>query len=146
MALQGIREIQTEINMDFDHMLVACGTGTTLAGLIAAASERTRLWGIAALKGAEFLIDDVKQLLPRGAGKYGNWNVLLNYHHGGFAKTTPALLAHMDSFQRQHSLALDPIYTAKATFAAYDMLDQGCFEPGQRIVLLHTGGLQGART
>jgi len=142
LALRGIGEIIAEIDMDFDHLLVACGTGATLAGLVAAAPEK---WGIAALKGAQFLVDEVNRLLRHGKSGYVNWHILLDYHHGGFAKTSPVLLSFMESFRQQYSLALDPVYTGKMAFAAYAMLEQGCFQAGQRVVLLHTGGLQGTR-
>ncbi len=144
LALRGVGEILTEITQPFDVLLTACGTGTTLAGLTAAAPERARLLGVAALKGADFLADDVRQLL---AGKTipSHWEILLNYHFGGFGKNTPELLDFIERFQDRHGVPLEPVYTGKMLFAVYDLLHQGYFKPGQRVVALHTGGLQGAR-
>ena len=62
-ALQGIEELATEINMHYDYLCVPCGTGTTLAGLINAVSDADKLIGFAALKGADFLYDDIELLL-----------------------------------------------------------------------------------
>jgi 1-aminocyclopropane-1-carboxylate deaminase len=69
----------------------------------------------------------------------------LNYHHGGFAKSSPELLAFIEQFQQQHGIALEPIYTGKLLFAVYDLMRQAYFAKGQRLVVLHTGGLQGIR-
>lgn len=145
LALRGVTEIIDEMAIDYDVLVVACGTGTTLAGLLAAMAVDRRLLGIAALKGGRFLYDDVRQLLPEHVGENRDWQILLDYHHGGFAKTSPALLEFIEYMQARFGLPLDPVYTGKALFAVYDLLRQGYFSRGQRIVFLHSGGLQGAR-
>ncbi len=144
LALKGVAEIVAEMAIDYDHLLVACGTGTTLAGLISAAPAHCRVTGIAALKGADFLNDEVKQLLPRNQF-YTNWQIDQNYHLGGFAKSTPELWQFMRQFYASHRITLEPVYTGKLLFAVFDLLQKGYFKPGQRIVVVHTGGLQGAR-
>lgn len=144
LALKGVAEIVDEIPMPYEHLLVACGTGTTLAGLISAAPMHCKVTGVAALKGADFLHDDVKHLLSRDSF-YANWQIILDYHFGGFAKSSPALLEFVRQFSASHSIALEPVYTGKLLFAVYDLLQKDYFKPGQRVVVLHTGGLQGAR-
>lgn len=145
LALQGVAELVDEIEIGFDTLAVACGTGTTLAGLLASPRTR-RVIGVAALKGGDFLIDDVQQLLNnQGMTRHADWQILMDYHFGGFAKTTPDLLAFMQDFQRQHGIELEPIYTGKLLFALYDLIRRDYFSSGQRIVAIHTGGLQGKR-
>lgn len=146
LALQGVAELVHEIELDFDTLAVACGTGTTLAGLIAAAPRTRQVLGVAALKGGDFLVDDVKRLQEmQQITANADWRILLDYHFGGFAKTTPALLAFILHFQRRHGVELEPVYTGKLLFAIYDLARQGYFPAGQRIVAVHTGGLQGKR-
>lgn len=144
LALAGVAEIIDEIPFHYDHLLVACGTGTTLAGLVGAAPANSRITGIAALKGAGFLNDDVKRLLSPDRF-YNNWLIIQDYHFGGFAKSSPKLREFMQKFHASQSIALEPIYTGKLVFAVYDLIQKSYFKPGQRIVVLHTGGLQGAR-
>ncbi|WP_324615339.1 1-aminocyclopropane-1-carboxylate deaminase/D-cysteine desulfhydrase [Methylomonas albis] len=145
LALQGVAELVDEIEIGFDTLAVACGTGTTLAGLLASPLTQQAI-GVAALKGGDFLIDDVEQLLNKqGITSHADRRILLDYHFGGFAKTTPALLAFMQDFQHRHGIELEPIYTGKLLFAIYDLIRQGYFPAGQRIVAIHTGGLQGKR-
>lgn len=144
LAMQGVAEIIPEIDTEFDVLLVACGTGTTLAGLIAASPDHAQVLGVAALKGGDFLYQDVLQLLVERQTA-ARWDILLDYHCGGFGKITPTLTAFMRQFQERHKVPLEPIYTAKTLLAFYDLVQQGYFKAGSRIILLHTGGLQGWR-
>ena len=145
LALQGVAEAVAEINIAYDVLATACGTGTTLAGLLAATPPAVRVLGVAALKNAGFLLNDVQLLLATQQLTAENWEIALDYHHGGFAKTTPDLLAFIRQFNENHGVQLEPVYTGKLMFAVFDLLRQGYFKPGQRIIALHTGGLQGNR-
>lgn len=142
LALQGVGEMIDEIALNFDYLATACGTGTTLAGLINKATASSQLLGVAAIKNGGYLLDEIQQLTNRPAD---NWQLFLDYHHGGFAKSSPELLAFIERFQQQHGIALEPIYTGKLLFAMYDLMRQGYFAKGQKLVVLHTGGLQGIR-
>ncbi|MEQ1638438.1 MAG: pyridoxal-phosphate dependent enzyme [Methylococcales bacterium] len=144
LALQGIAELVAEINQPDAVLCVPCGTGTTLAGIVANSSAQNTILGFAALKGADFLIEDVQRLLPTN-NTPNNWSINLDYHCGGFGKTTPALLAFIQQFEQTTGIPLDPVYTGKMLFGIYDLIAQGYFQQGQRIIALHTGGLQGKR-
>ena len=142
LALQGVAELVAEIDIPYDTVCVACGTGTTLAGIVSAVPEQANVLGIAALKHADFLNADVQVLftIPRY-----NWHIHQAYHFGGYAKTNAALLAFIEEFKFKTKISLEPVYTGKMMYALYDLLGQGYFKPGQRIVAIHTGGLQGNR-
>lgn len=143
LALQGIREIVTELTLQYDILLVSCGTGTTLAGLVAASPMNTQVLGIAALKGAGFLNDEIKRLVP--AECQTPWRIELDYHGGGFARVTPDIQQFMHQFEDRHAIPLDRVYNGKMLYAFYQLLQQGAFKRGQRIIAIHTGGLQGNR-
>jgi len=144
LALQGVAELVSEIDIPFDILCVPCGTGTTLAGLIQATTNNYKVQGFAALKGAGFLFEEVKTLLNNPA--LTHWNIQLDYHFGGFAKTNEALLLFMANFYRQQHIALDPVYTGKMFYGLFDLIKQDYFKPQQKIVAIHTGGLQGKRS
>ena len=146
LALQGIAESIAEITCDYASLVTACGTGATLAGLIAHAPASVQILGVAALKGADFLAQDVQQLLNTQGVNRNNWDITQDYHFGGFAKSKPVLPAFIQTFQNQHGIPLEPVYTGKTLFAVFDLLERGYFKPGQRIIVLHTGGLQGNRS
>ena len=142
LALKGVAELVNEIDVSYDILCVPCGTGTTLAGMIDAAPQRVTLLGFAALKHAEFLATDVKALLAKPSNQ---WDINLNYHLGGFAKTTEELIRFMNDFENKAGILLEPVYTGKMMFALYDLIKNNIFKPGQRIIAIHTGGLQGNR-
>lgn len=147
LALQGVAEIVAEIDIDYDVLAVACGTGTTAAGLIASSPKSGRVLGVAALKGGAFLYDDIQRvLIEQSAANAADWQIVSDYHCGGFANTTPALLDFIATFQSLQGIALEPIYTGKLLFAIYDLIKQDYFPAETRIVAVHTGGLQGNRS
>lgn len=142
LALKGVAELVREIDMPYDMLCVPCGTGTTLAGIIEAVPESVSVMGFAALKNAGFLTADVESLLSR---PYANWQINPDYHFGGFAQVNAGLMAFIEAFELKTHVPLEPVYTGKMLYGLYDLIAQGCFKPGQRIIAVHTGGLQGKR-
>ena len=142
LALNGVAELVAEIDVAYDYLCVPCGTGATLAGLIAATPNNVSLLGFAALKNAGFLNTDVSSLLAQDKN---NWQINLDYHFGGFASTTPELLSFISAFETQTGIPLEPVYTGKMMYALYDLISKAYFSAGQRIIAVHTGGLQGDR-
>ncbi|WP_341835124.1 pyridoxal-phosphate dependent enzyme [Chitinophaga pollutisoli] len=127
----------------FTHILCATGTGTTLAGLVNGAGKRgiqAQFLGISALKGAISVEDEVRGLLEEDRG---NWGILHDYHEGGFAKISPALIAEMNDFYAQTGTPTDRVYTGKLVLAFRKMAGEDRFPAGSNILLIHTGGLQG---
>ena len=145
LALKGGGEIVSEIDMDVDFICVPCGTATTLAGLVGSTENHSSVIGFSALKGASFLVEDVKQLLKNKPLSNVNWSIQLDYHFGGFAKHNNELLLFIESFVKQHCIEIEPVYTGKMLFGLFDLVRQNYFKPGQKIVAIHTGGLQGNR-
>ena len=66
-----------------------------------------------------------------------------DYHFGGYAKTTPELLTFISKFTASTGILLDQVYTGKAAYAMYDLLNRDYFEPESKILFVHTGGLLG---
>jgi 1-aminocyclopropane-1-carboxylate deaminase len=129
-----------------DTIIVACGTGATLAGILAGLGGKGRVIGIAAVSNAGYLRQQVLQLL-RDAGypAYQNFEILLDYTHGGFAKTTPELMQFCALFSQTTHIQLEPVYTGKMLHALSELCRRGKFRQGERVVAIHTGGLQGLR-
>jgi len=141
LALTGVAEILAEINFNFDVMCVPCGTGTTLAGLVAAVDSK-HVCGFSALKGGGFLINDVEELLIK---KKENWSIQLDYHFGGFAKSNEELMQFIENFSIQQGIDLEQVYTGKMLYGLFDLIKQEQFDVGQKIIAIHTGGLQGRK-
>jgi 1-aminocyclopropane-1-carboxylate deaminase len=144
LAVKGCTEIVTELQEPWDVLCVASGTGGTLAGIVAGAEGKGHIIGFPALKGGEFLQNEVSQLVEAYCGReYGNWHLQTDYHFGGYAKQTPELLSFIQDFYLQHQILLDPMYTSKMLFGVFDLIEKGYFAEGTRIIAIHTGGLQG---
>ncbi len=139
-AVKGCAEVVDEIGFVPDYLFCAIGTGGTLSGLITGMNGNGRILGVSALKGGDFLTKDISLLTDTS---FSNWQVLTDYHFGGYAKTTTELFSFIRKFKEQHDILLDPIYTSKMAIAFYDLLGKNTFKRGSKVVLIHTGGLQG---
>ncbi len=142
-ALRGVAEILKEIELDFDTIALACGTGTTLAGIAKGLPSTKKALGFSALKGGGFLEKDIKKLL-RTKGM-PNWSVNFDYHFGGFAKTNEELIAFIEEFESHNNIPLEPLYNGKMLFGLLDLIKNDRFKKGHKIIAIHTGGLQGHR-
>ncbi len=128
------------------RVVLAVGTGTTLAGVAAGLGAGFRVAGVAALKGASDLEQRVtKGLVASGLSAAASWEILHEHHCGGFARTDARLRAFMTEFERLQGIPLEPVYTAKALYAAHRLLQSGRWRDGLPLVVIHTGGLQGRR-
>lgn len=129
---------------DFDQLWAACGTGTTLAGLIVGDGARHAITGCMALPHGHGIENNISQLLQQAGCSASNWR-LLDGSLGGFARTSPELLDCMAQFTRQTGILLEPLYTGKLVLALEQALQAGELPAGERVVLVHSGGLQGRR-
>lgn len=129
----------------FDTVCVACGTGATLAGIALSLGRGQRVIGFPVLKNGSFLEPEIKALIAAQPPQQevGNWSLECDYHFGGYAKTTPALEQFVRDFKTGYGIPLDYIYTAKMVSGVFDLLEKGAFKKGERLLLVHTGGLQG---
>ena len=148
-GVRGCLEIMQDLDF-FDTICLACGTGTTLAGIALSLKSNQRVIGFPVLKNANFLELEVENLiqayftsnLPKIVKYPAPWKLIYDYHFGGYAKVNPELINFCQTFQQENNIALDYIYTGKMFYGVMELLKQGFFKPG-KILLIHTGGLQG---
>ena len=142
---QIIQELNTQLDGQFDTVCVACGTGTTLAGMSMVLESHQRILGFPVLKGAKFLENDILALQAEMGGERDNWQLLYDYHGGGYARFDARLVAFMDHLENFSGIKTEPIYTAKVFDAVFRLNKEKWFAKGSRVVVIHTGGLQGLR-
>jgi 1-aminocyclopropane-1-carboxylate deaminase len=138
LAIKGCEEILSASDQ-YDFICCAVGTGGTISGLINSAQPHQKIIGFPALKG-DFLQEDIRNFTHNK-----NWELNTDYHFGGYGKITPELIRFMNDFNAQHQIPLDPIYTGKMVFGVLDLIQKKYFPKGSKILLIHTGGLQGIR-
>lgn len=137
-AVKGCEEILSDIEIDFDVVCCACGTGGTISGIINSLKKHQHAIGFPALKGTSFLEDEIKLYVHNS-----QWELKLDYHFGGYAKVNSDLIGFINNFKKKHKIPLDPIYTGKMMFGLWDLIEKDYFRRGSTIVVIHTGGLQG---
>lgn len=134
-AARGVAEIITELASAPDWIVHASATATTALGLaqgIAARGLKTRVLSVAVLRNG-----DEQREKAREAGLDHIIHVNDEHTLGGYAKTSPELMAFIREFIATTGIMIDPVYTGKALFA----LQQIC--PEGDILFLHTGGTLG---
>lgn len=149
-GVRGCLEIAKEATA-FDYICVACGTGTTLAGIALSLHQKQRVLGFPVLKNGGFLAEEIDSLLkdyldsglPVPSDSPASWELMCDYHMGGYAKVNDQLLLFSQQFQQEYEIPLDYVYTAKMFYGVMDLLQRGFFQKGDRLLLVHTGGLQG---
>lgn len=143
LAIKGTSEILTENHQEQTHICTSIGTGGTFAGIASSLLPEQTLVGFSSLKG-EFIREEIQQLLFKNAIQpLGKLEINTNYHFGGYAKWTVELIDFIDWFWKEFGIPLDPIYTGKMVAGFFDLVQKDQFAPGSKILLIHTGGLQG---
>lgn len=138
-AIKGTKELGEMLlnEIEFDVLFVAGGTGGTAAGLALAMPDK-KIKVVSVLKG-DFLKDEIFSLTE---SKIKQADVLTDYHFGGYAKYNDTLLDFIANWDAKQ-LPLEHVYTAKVLYAIDDLIKKKYFKSGSKILLLHTGGLQG---
>ena len=142
------QSLERQLKGDYTAVCIACGTGTSLAGLAAGVDASKPALGFSVLKGGGSLGGDVaalyNQLCP--ALVAANWRLISGFHAGGYGKKHPEyLMRFWQDFERESGIPLDPVYTVKMFWGIHVLVRQGYWPRGSRIVAIHSGGLQGRR-
>ena len=127
----------------YDYIVCAVGTGTMIAGIINASFSHQQIIGIPVLKNEGTIKNEILNLLKN---KNHVFELVNEFHQGGYAKTTPEQLIFMNNFWEQTKIPTDIVYTGKVFFAVEKLLQQNYFKPNSKILIIHSGGLQGNKS
>jgi len=142
----GCSEINTLYSHDdFDYICLACGTGTTLTGLLQTATSP--VLGFQVLKGSGYLENEVRrQLAEYGFEARTSWSVNDQFHFGGYARSNCQLMKFIQDFKVCTGIELEPVYSGKMVYGIYELIKKRDFFPQNCSILsIHGGGLQGLR-
>ena len=137
LAVKGCEEILRLEDKYFDYICSAVGTGGTISGLINSSISHQKVFGFPALKG-DFLNNEIKKYTSKT-----NWQLITDYHFGGYAKVNSDLVSFVQEFNKKHNIPLDLIYTGKMLYGIFDLLNNSEQLNNKTIIAIHTGGLQG---
>lgn len=141
-AANGCSELVPELPQTYQHLFCACGTGTTAAGIIngiTAGQVPTQFHAIPVFKGGDFMRHEIDKYLLAPA----SYQLHTDYHFGGYAKTTPALINFIKEFIAATGILIEPVYTGKMLYAIFDLAQKNYFKPGDDILAVHSGGIWG---
>ncbi|WP_295871257.1 1-aminocyclopropane-1-carboxylate deaminase/D-cysteine desulfhydrase [uncultured Zhongshania sp.] len=141
----GIVDLIPNAGRDYAAIVLACGTGTTLVGIASKVAEGVSVIGVPVLKAEKFMASDITAMFQSLKGDRGNWRLDHRFHGGAYARLPEQMAQYMREFELEYGVYLDPIYTAKAAYALQCMVENNEFAAGSRVLLVHTGGLQGRR-
>lgn len=142
-GMKGCKEIMDEVNLlNYDLICCACGTGTTMSGIINACSpEELKVMGFIVVNDKSTILNNIEKFTFESQSN--NWSINTNYLLGGYAKCPSILEEFIDGFYERTNIPLDRIYTGKMFFGIYDMIFRDEIPAESRVLAIHTGGLQG---
>jgi 1-aminocyclopropane-1-carboxylate deaminase len=153
--------IYQQVKSDYTSVCLACGTANTLAGVAAGLYQDTatnlsagKVLGFSVLKDSANSESNSEISLGHRiiahqkmiACDAPNWRLISGFHGGGYGKKLPLdMRQFMREFEQEFELQLDPVYTVKMCWGVKQLLSQHYWPRGSRVILIHTGGLQGRR-
>ncbi|WP_413532972.1 1-aminocyclopropane-1-carboxylate deaminase/D-cysteine desulfhydrase [Empedobacter brevis] len=137
LAIKGCKEILFDDCFEYDFIASAIGTCGTISGLIESSKLHQNILGFPSLKG-NFIQNEIEKLTNKK-----NFTIFNDYHFGGYGKVSDELITFVNDFKRIYHIQLDPIYTGKMVFGIFQLIKNHYFSDNSKILLVHTGGLQG---
>lgn len=131
-----------------DVIVVAVGTGATLAGIVCSADKTQSVIGLPVVRDPS-VDEKIARWIEQDAIRQGtdvaafaNWR-LADPLKPGYGKADPALIEFILKIYDDTGIVLDPVYTGKALkrILAADFTDE--LPPDTRMAFVHTGGLMG---
>jgi 1-aminocyclopropane-1-carboxylate deaminase len=143
LGAKGASEILQQVDTsEYSHILCSCGTGTMMAGLIDGSLLNQTIIGLSALKGNFNLEEDVLRISQTTSVKK-SFKSIHDYHFGGYAKHPEELIKFMNEVYEKTQLPTDIIYTSKLIYGVIDLCKKKYFHNESKLLIIHSGGLQG---
>ena len=166
-AMKEIVAQEREMGVRFDTVVVATGSGGTLAGLqlsnlvngygkrvigVCVCDDEAYFQEIAARISRDALpylveqgeIDEAQAASWRASLKPSDFELFEEYVGIGYALSRPEELEHIKRMARMEATVFDPVYTGKATYGMVNELKEGGrLRSSENILFIHTGGLFG---
>jgi 1-aminocyclopropane-1-carboxylate deaminase len=139
---EGAKDILQNIDSSvYTHIIDSVGTGTTIAGLIQGSAKNQSVIGISSLKNNYSLQQEIENLVLAENRK--KFSLIHDYHFGGYAKYSRLLIDFMNEWYQLTGIPSDFVYTGKLFFAVQDLVQKNYFPQGSKLLIIHSGGLQG---
>lgn len=153
-AMEEILNQEKDMNIRFDKIIVAVGSGGTHAGLLLSKKIlgfNGEIYGINVCDNEDYFKNRILNILDESIN-YLNMDLTFNldevhiidgYVGRGYALSTPETLSFILHIAQLEGLILDPVYTGKAMYGLAEEIKKGTFKKDENILFIHTGGLFG---
>lgn len=140
-----------QYNLPLDAVVLACGSGSTQAGLMVGAklfSPQTKIIGIGVTLARQTMTEMIKKI-ARDLISHMNLPVTISdqdiilfdeYQLDGYGIVNQEIADIVSEVANLEGILLDPVYTGKAMLGMKDLLRRNYFNPEDRILFLHSGG------
>ena len=139
---------------DFDHIVFACGSGGTAAGLsigIKLAGLPTKVHAVCVCDSPDYFYNHIEETsiaLGIDSNIIGKPQEFLTIYPGqglGYARSTDEELEYMTKVGSRTGIVFDPVYSGKALYN-FKMIvknNPNIFKKGDKVLFIHTGGVLG---
>ena len=152
--LEAAGEIARETDAPtFTHLVHACGSGGTAAGLALGRAEHelpAEILSVAVCDDRAYFEARIGGILDAFRSRFGSPpapvempTVLEEYVGAGYGLSSEQQRQTMIHLARTEGIVLDPTYSGKAFHALVEEAKRGRFAPDDRILFIHTGGIFG---
>jgi 1-aminocyclopropane-1-carboxylate deaminase len=141
--MNDVYALNTSTEKHYDAIVCAVGTGTMISGLINGSKYNEVIIGIPVLKNEASIRSEIELLLDT---PYKPFTLLPDFHGGGYAKTSEAQIQFMNQFWEKEKIPTDIVYTGKLFWAVDQLIKNSYFTNRKRLLIIHSGGLQGNRS
>lgn len=142
---------EAERDLRFDYVVVCSVTGSTQAGMIAGmahANRADRVIGIDASATVEQTREQITRIARRTAAaldlgrELADEEIVLldRWHDGVYGVAGPRTLEAIRTAARWEGMITDPVYEGKSMAALIDLVREGYFPEGSRVLYAHLGG------
>ncbi len=148
-----ILEQEKALNLEFDAIVLAVGSGGTYAGLYFENQKQKAkkdIWGFSVSKKEDEFVQVIQDILANMAGPNNEEDIkggqiIINdlYIGEGYAKTTREEIFFLLDIAAESAVIFDPCYTGKAFRGLCSEIEKGSFDKYENILFIHTGGLFG---
>ena len=154
-CLEELREQTQALGMKAPHIVAACGSGGTVAGLILGRAllgwKEARVSAMAVCVNAPFWKKEIRRILDETVTEYNldlsaedlPVHVTDAYVGEGYAVPYPEEIEVIRRVARLEGVLLDPVYTGKAMTGLLDWIRQGELSKSNPVIFIHTGGVFG---
>ena len=146
-----VEDQEKDLGFKFDNVIVCSVTGSTQGGMIAGFAHSNRAEGVIGIDASatvEKTWDQIKRIASRTAAaidlgrelKDSEIVLLDRWHDGIYGVAGPRTIEAIRLAGSLEGMITDPVYEGKSMAAMIDLIREGFFKEGSRVLYAHLGG------